>query len=91
MFQRGAVLMSAQVDDELVALDEPRGLCFGLNGPAAEIYTLACEGRSETEIVDTLIAEFEVDPATCALEVAEMLDELCREGLLTPAGDAATP
>lgn len=85
VFKRGAVLMSAEVDADLVALDTSRGLCFGLNAPAAAIYALACRGLSEPDIVAALTETFAVEGPDCAPDVAEMLDELCREGLLTAA------
>jgi hypothetical protein len=49
---------------------------YRLNDSAALIWEQACAGSTEQEIIDRMVAEFEVDPDDARCDVEKILDEL---------------
>lgn len=89
--RRGA-LLEAEIDGELIGLDVDQGVCFGFNRPASRIWTLLEQPRTLDELIDLLVAEFDVQPAACALDLAAFLRELEADGLVRFSANAvATP
>lgn len=74
--------MEADIAEELVALDVGRDLCFGFNQQAAAVWKLLASPKSNNELVDQLIDEFDVERPDCEADVAYLLDELSRLGLV---------
>lgn len=61
------------------------GKYFAVSETAARIWELIAEPRTRAEIVDALLAEYEIDRATCAAETDAFLDMLITEGLAEEA------
>lgn len=74
--RRLAKLLQEEVDDELVALDVQGGAYYGFNSSARRIWALIEQPKTVGEIRDALVAEFDIDPATCETEVMELLTQL---------------
>ena len=81
-YRRARVLMEAEVDDELVALDADGGLCFGFNNVATSVWKLLEQPRSLGEIEAALGQEYEVGADQCRAEVRELLNDLVARGLV---------
>jgi hypothetical protein len=81
-YRRAVELMEAELGDELVALDTARGECFGFNGPAAAVWADLAEPRTFDQLRNTLMERFDVDTATCARDLAELLADLQGRGLV---------
>lgn len=64
-------------------MDTASGDCFELNHLGFEIWTALCDGRSATEITDTLVQRYAADRATVASDVAALIEDLTRSGMLT--------
>ena len=79
---RREALLEAGIDDELVGLHVEKGTCYGFNRTATRIWSLIETPRSVSELVDALTAEYDVDRETCTQQLAEMLAELERDGLV---------
>ncbi len=63
--------------------DEELGALYNLpNETASTIWDQARNGRSEDDIVSSLMEEFEVDEATARADVNALLDELLSRNLL---------
>jgi uncharacterized membrane protein len=77
-------MLETEVDGELVALSVESGKCYGFNKVASRIWQLIAEPKSVAEICAAMEAEFKIDPATCEAQVAELLEQLHREGLIEP-------
>lgn len=75
-------LIEAEVDGELVALHVENGTCYGFNGTATQIWAMVAEPRSVLEIRNALVAQFDVDPQTCAVDLRALLAELEADGLV---------
>lgn len=75
-------LIEAEVDGELVGLHVENGTCYGFNGTATRIWALIEQPKMLGELRDALVAEFDVDPATCEQELRAVLGELAADGLV---------
>jgi hypothetical protein len=92
--RRSETAVSAEVGGELVALDVTRGVCYGLNSVGTRVWQLLETPRSTSEIVETLIAEYEVSPEVCTEQTSSLLSDLLGAHLVavapsSPAGDAS--
>jgi hypothetical protein len=75
-------LIQAEVDGELVALHIDNGACYGFNVTATRVWALIESPRRLSEIKDTLLSEYEVDPDTCRAQLIDLLRELESDGLV---------
>lgn len=83
VIQRAGNLLETQVDDELVALDVNRGLCFGLDAVGSRIWDLLGAETTASSICKSLLTEYAVSPDDCLRDVLELLTELEQDGLIT--------
>jgi len=72
----------AELDDEAVLLNVDTGFYFGLNVIGTEIWNLLKQGASEGEIVSSLAAEYDVEPAQLRLDVTEFMNTMAGQGLV---------
>ena len=70
------------MDGELIGLEVANGVCFGFNSTATRIWELLETPRRVSELRDTLVAEFEVEPATCERQLIGLLRDLEKDGLV---------
>lgn len=85
-YQRATELLEADLGDELVALDQAQGQCFGFNGVATSVWRLLASPRSAGEIEKSLMAEYDVEQARCRAELGDLLDDLVAKGLVRKGG-----
>jgi hypothetical protein len=71
-----------EVSGETVLLDLDSEQYFGLDAVGTRVWQLIGEGATSDAVVDTLLEEYEVDRATLAADVAELLDRLAEAGLI---------
>jgi hypothetical protein len=82
IYERTVDLLSADIGDELVALDADAGHCYGFNSVAASVWRLLDEPRSFDDLKQALLDEFEVSEEQCTSDLHELLDDLVGKGLL---------
>ena len=82
LYERTVDLLSADVGDELVALDADAGHCYGFNGVAASVWRRLEQPRSFEDLRQALLEEFDVSEQQCTAELQELLDDLVDKGLL---------
>jgi len=75
-------VMSRRVGEETVLLDLESGLYFGVDRVGQRIWELAGSGQTLGEIVDAIVAEFEVERARAETDVLEFAATLVERGLL---------
>lgn len=75
-------LTEARIDGELALFSESRGAYFGLGSPGTRIFELLDGQRTVAEVCSRLVAEFQVDEATCQNDVVAFLADIERRGLL---------
>jgi hypothetical protein len=83
-----ADVLTAHLPGEAVLLDMDTKNYYRLNATAAEIWRAMEKGMARQEILDDLLARYEVDEATAAAEVDALLAALQDRRLVRPA-DAA--
>jgi hypothetical protein len=76
--------MTRSVDDELVILDVPSGRFFGLNDVGSVIWDRLERDATHDQLVDAVVAVFDVDRETASVDVASLVDQLTDAGLVTP-------
>lgn len=74
--------LSADLGSEFVILGAREELYYGVDGVGARIWELIQEPRTVSFLVETISAEYEVDPERCAKDVEVFLDELSRRSLV---------
>lgn len=83
--KEGFVLRSVMGNDVVVAVGEAsknfRGM-VKLNGTAAAVWKLLEKGCSESEIVDTMFEEYEVERDQLAADVKRLLEGFEKQGFL---------
>jgi hypothetical protein len=80
--QRSDGFVHAEVDNEVVALSIDRGTCYGLNPVGSRIWKIIENPVAIDDICSRLMAEYDVDAATCERQVLDLLEELRSEGLI---------
>lgn len=80
--QPSDAVMTSQVGDELILLDLNSGIYHSLNAAGAPIWAELTNGTRQSEIVDRIVAEFEVSPATAARDVESFIEQLAALGLV---------
>jgi len=78
----GESVVWRRVDESVVAVEMTDGAVYELEGPAARIWELLCEGLGRDNIASELASEYEVDPATLERDLKRTLDELADAALI---------
>ena len=71
-----------EISGEAVLLDLASENYFGLDTVGTRVWQLLNEGSSVSDIVETLLGEYEVERETLEADVANLLDELKVAGLV---------
>jgi hypothetical protein len=73
---------SCALGEEAVVLEMNAGVYFGLNQVGARVWELVKTPRSVRSILDTLLAEYEVEPERCHEDLLSVLDKMRSAGLV---------
>jgi len=76
MIERNGDWLAAKVGNELMMMSAAKGNYIGLSKVGARIWELIETPRSVEQVCDALVAEYDVDPATCRAEVDAFLASL---------------
>lgn len=68
--------------DDTVLLDAERGVYYGLEGPARQIWDRLDEETTLDDICQTLTEEYDVEPDQCKSDTREFIMELIENGLV---------
>ncbi len=72
-----------EIEGETVLLNLESGQYFGLNAVGTRIWQLLGELGRPRPVVDALLDEFDVPPATLESDVLGLLEQLIANGLVT--------
>ena len=75
-------IVSRLVEDETVLLNLESGFYFGVDQVGQRIWQLVGDGMTLGEIVDAIVAEYEVEPSEAEIDVLEFANTLLEKGLL---------
>ena len=84
VYKRSVDLMEAELGDELVALDPRAGTCFGFNSVATSVWRLLEQPKTFEQLQQSLLDEYEVDPAECSQELQRLLGDMSSRGIVAP-------
>jgi hypothetical protein len=75
--------VSAKIDEEAVMMSIEQGKYYGLDEIGTRIWKLLEQPQSVSEILKTLMKEYEVDNETCEKDVLNLLNGLFKEKLIS--------
>ena len=78
-------VVAAELEGEMVLLNAETGIYFGLDALGTQIWQLLMSGATPEETVESLLTEYEVEPAKLRADVTEFLDQLVARGLMQVA------
>ena len=81
-YVRTKELLSADVGDELVALDADAGHCYGFNSVAASVWRQLKEPQSFDGLKRSLMDEYEVSEEQCSADLTQLLNDFVGKGLI---------
>jgi hypothetical protein len=76
-------VLAQEIDGETVLLDLGSESFFGLDAVSTRVWQLLNEGAGREQVVDTLLAEYEVERQVLEKDVADLLDRLVEAGLIS--------
>jgi len=74
--RRRQALLEAELGREIVGLSVDQGTCFGFNETATAVWKQLEQPTRKQDLVADLLDRFDIDAATCAAEVDELLARL---------------
>lgn len=78
---RSADVIERDLQGESVLLDLNTGIYYSLNPAGGFIWRLLDGNRTVREIVDLVVAEFDVDPETAAEDAAALIEDFLEQKL----------
>ncbi len=83
-------MLFQEVSGETVLLDLESEQYFGLDEVGTRVWQLLNAGRDLEGIVDTLLAEYEVEPEQLRADVTSLLESLVEAGLIAECGQGGS-
>lgn len=77
-------VVSAKVDGEAVLLNIDTGIYFGLNAVGTCIWEFLVEGKCQDEILDQMVAEYDVERERLESDFTSFMDLLLENDLVRP-------
>ena len=75
-------VLAQELHDETVLLDLDSENYFGLDSVGTRIWQLLNEGQDESDMVDILLGEYEVEREVLEKDISELLNRLNEAGLI---------
>jgi hypothetical protein len=85
VYRRNTDILSANVDDDLVMMSIQAGNYYNIGGVGTFIWELLAEPKSMDELVDGVMADYDVERERCAVDVGAFIEELIRLKLIESA------
>jgi hypothetical protein len=82
LIKRATDQIACDMDGELVLLDLNTGTYYGLDVLGARIWSLIGQPASVVSIRDAIVADYDVDDATCEKDILLFLKQMQEAGLI---------
>lgn len=84
--QRNPEMISADMDGEMVMMSIENSAYYGLNAVGSELWDAMENPVSVTALCDRVTEKFDIDLASCKVDVMELLTDLRERDLVQLAG-----
>ncbi len=74
--------VSCELNDEVVILDLNNGIYYELDEVGARVWNMIQEPSTLSEIVNSIVDDYEVSWDECERDVQELIDEIAEKGLV---------
>ncbi len=82
MLRRSQNVLFSEIDSDKVMIDIERGLYFGLNDVAGDIWDRLEKQQTPADLIAGLLESYEIDAETCQRETLAVLERMTRAGLV---------
>ncbi|MEL6441763.1 MAG: PqqD family protein [Cyanobacteria bacterium J06621_8] len=82
IYQTSPNNLYSEVADEAVILDIDSGVYYGLNSVGVDVWQWLQQPRTEAQIIDRLLAEYDVSREQANLDIRAILEEMLSAGLI---------
>lgn len=82
VYKASTKYLYSEIDSEAVILDVNSGTYFGLNEVSNRIWQLLQTSTSKQQLVDQILAEYEVAESEVAKDIESLLKEMLDAGLV---------
>jgi hypothetical protein len=84
--QRLENILFSEIDQDKVMIDIERGAYFGMNPVAGDIWEMLQNPLTPQQVIENLLAAYEVEPETCQKETMQVLQRMVRLKLVQVLG-----
>ncbi len=84
LLQRNPDMVAANLDGDLVMMNEKLGRYYGISGVGARAWELLETPASIDDLVDTICQEYEIDTETCQQDIIRFAQDLMKVNLIEP-------
>ena len=88
--QRDPEVIAAEADRDLIMVSVATGHYYGLSDVAREIWEAIERPKRVSDLVEDLIASYQIDSSSCEEQTLSFLDALLEEGLLRVKDEPAS-
>jgi coenzyme PQQ synthesis protein D (PqqD) len=74
--------VSCALGEESAILNMKNSVYYGMNAVGTRVWNLLGEPKSIVQLRDTLLDEYEVEPARCEQDLLQLLEQMRTEGLI---------
>jgi len=75
-------LLQSEIDGETIMMSIDNGKYYGLNTVASRIWEIIKTEPLFSELINTLISEYEIDEEKCKIETISFLEKLLENNLI---------
>lgn len=82
MYQTTENHLYSEVAGEAVILDTESGVYYGLNSVGVDLWQWLQQPKTEAQIIDCVLAEYDVDSEQASQDIQSILQEMLSVGLI---------
>ncbi len=82
LYMRSEKAMFTNVGEDILALNVHDGQCYGMEKVSAAVWRLLAEPTDVERICESLVEQYEVEPALCRADVERLMAQFQSEGLI---------
>ncbi len=84
LLQRNPDMVAANLDGDLVMMNEKLGRYYGISGVGARAWELLETPSTIDDLVEAICQEYEIDSETCQQDISRFAQDLMKVNLIEP-------